>query len=136
MWSVVTGEGGGEAGPGSPAPCFPFAPAPVEALGSPQLPSLPIKPSSISLRLLGAWPRGPGHTSRLGYSCGFQLLEAAVVASSKHGCGSAVDGTRGAIYSRVALGPGAGPRAWGGSSSPHQGPERRRLMKCRVSAFL
>lgn len=43
---------------------------------------------------------------------------------------------RGAIYSRVALGPGARPRAWGGSSSPHQGLEKQRRMKCRVSAFL
>lgn len=111
MWSVVTGEGGGEAGPGSPALRFPFAPAPVEALGSPRLLSLPTKPSSVSLRLLGAWPRGPGYTSRLGYCCGFQLLEAAVVASSKHGCGSAVDGTEGLFIAGWPWGlePGLGP---------------------------
>lgn len=111
MWSVVTGEGGGEAGPGSPALRFPFAPVPVEALGSPRLPSLPTKPSSVSLRLLGAWPCGPGYTSRLGYCCGFQLLEAAVVASSKHGCGSAVDGTEGLFIAGWPWGlePGLGP---------------------------
>lgn len=111
MWSVVTGEGGGEVGPGSPAPCFPFAPVPGEALGSPRPPSLPTKPSSVSLRLLGAWPRGPGHTSGLGYSCGFQLLEAAVVASSKHGCGSAVYGTEGLFIAGWPWGlePGLGP---------------------------
>lgn len=44
-------------------------------------------------------------------SCGFQLFEAAVVASFKSGCGSIADETLGAIYSWVALGPGAGPRA-------------------------
>ena len=111
MWSVVTGEGGGEAGPGSPALRFPFAPAPVEALGSPRLLSLPTRPSSVSLRLLGAWPRGPGYTSRLGSCCGFQLLEAAVVASSKHGCGSAVDGTEGLFIAGWPWGlePGLGP---------------------------
>lgn len=83
----------------------------------------------------GGLARGPGYTSSLGYSCGFQLLEAAVVASSKHGMDQQST-NRGAIYSRVALGPGAGPRAWGGSSSPHQGPEKQRRMKCWVSAFL
>ena len=41
MWSVVTGEGGGEAGPGCPALRFPFAPVPVEALDSPVSPPNP-----------------------------------------------------------------------------------------------
>lgn len=133
------GKGGGETGAGSPALLILLTPAPVEAPGSPQLPRPLAKPSSISHCLPAApwaWPCGPGHTSSLGSGCGFQLLEAAVVASSKQGYGSAADGTRGAIYSRVALGPGAGPRAWGGSAAPHQGPVKRRRMKCGVSAFL
>nr|XP_023397404.1 uncharacterized protein LOC111748856 [Loxodonta africana] len=52
-----------------------------------------------------AWTHSAGHSGSLGFSCGFQLFKAAVVASSEGGCGSATDETRGAIYSRVALGP-------------------------------
>lgn len=48
----------------------------------------------------------------------------------------AVAGTRGAIYSRVAPGPGAGPGAWGVSVAPHQGSAEWRRMECWVSASL
>lgn len=141
MRSVVTlgGWWNGETGSSAPAPFFLFPPVPRETPGSPWLSSPLARPVSISHCLPAApWARthGPGHTSGLGYSCGFQLFEAAVVASSKSGCGSATDETRGPIYSRVAPGPGAGPRVWRGSATPHQGPVKSRRMKCWVSVFL
>lgn len=116
------GKGGGETGASSPAQLILLTPV----LGELQAPLGPLVPfpspsqEPPSPCAFCAWTCGPGHTSCLGYSCGFQLFEAAVVASSKSGCGSATDEARGAIYSRVALGPGAGPAAWGGSATPRQ----------------
>lgn len=139
MWSVVMLGRGWRNGSQLSCPARPSHPCAAEAPSSPLLPSPFAKPISISHCLPVAywsWTRWPGHTSSLGYSCGFQLFEAAVVASSKSGCGSATDDTQGAIYSRVALGPGAGPTAWGGSATPRQGPAEWRWMKCWVSAFL
>lgn len=81
-------------------------------LGSPVLSaalgSIGLLSSSNSLRVPGP---DLGGTRKLWLSCGFQLFEAAVVASFKSGCGSIADETPGAIYSRVALGLGARPRA-------------------------
>lgn len=80
------GRGGGETGSGSPGPFFLFTPAPEEAAGSPRLPR-PIAMLVSASRCLPAapwaWTCGPDHTVGLGYSCGFPLCEAAVVASSK-----------------------------------------------------
>lgn len=116
-------EGGGETGARSAALLVLLTPAPLQASSSPWFPSSPCQAHLNMAHCLSpapwVWSHAPGHTSRLGYRCGFQLFKAAVVASSKSGYGSATDETQGAIYSRVALGPGAGPRAWGDSGTPH-----------------
>lgn len=137
MWSVVTlGRGGGGTGASSPALLILLTPVPwkLQAPSAPQPPCQARLSIPLSLCAPCAWTCGPGHTSSLGSSCGFQLFEAAVVASSKRGCGSVTDETRGAIYSGW---PWAWSRAhaWGGSATPRQGPAQWREMKCWVSAF-
>lgn len=109
MWSVVRlgrgpwGNGSQVSGPACPScPC---------AFGGSSLPLTPPFPRQACLCLAprASDPRS-GPRVKPWLSCGFQLFEAAVVASSKSGCGSAADETQGVIYSRVALGPGARPR--------------------------
>lgn len=124
MWSVVTlGRGGVGTGASSPALLILLSPVPWKR----QAPSAPRPPCQAHLSIPlspcapCAWTCGPGHTSSLGSSCGFQLFEAAVVASSKRGCGSVTDETRGAIYSGVALGLEQGPRL-GRLSDSSSGP--------------
>lgn len=127
------------AGAGSPALSMPLAPVPVAAPLAPLGSAVPLPSPSqypiVSLSSLGLAPCSWPHLQPW-LRLWLPVVRSSGAASSKHGCGSAVDGTRGAIYSRVALGPGAGPRAWGDSAAPHEGPAKRRRMKCWVSAFL
>lgn len=112
MWSVVTGRRAVGNGSQVSGPAPPPRPAPWEAPVSPRLPSSLAKPVSVHTTSPSApCALDPCSQPRLKpwLSCGFQLFEAAVVASSKSGCGSAADETQGVIYSRVALGPGARP---------------------------
>lgn len=137
MWSVVTlGRGGWRNGIQLSCPVLPFHPC---APGGFWLPLAPQSPRqaylNIALSPCSSVARGPRAWPHLKPRLQLWLLvfEAAVVASSKRGWVSAADETRGAIYSGVALGPGAGPRAWGGSATPHQGPVKSRWMECWVS---